>query len=106
MPKRPRRIVQKDLHYIIAFDAFEQIPRDVWGWIIKYIADFKCEACGLEKDLHSHHIDCNSENNCISNGLCLCVSCHSSLHGALRAKKPVVDLNGVIMIRPDGLAES
>lgn len=93
---KKKKVIRNELIFSVSFDAFEQLPRDVWGWLIKYIADFKCESCGCKVRLHSHHMDQNSENNCISNGLCLCEDCHIKMHQALREIKKIDE---VMMLR-------
>jgi len=68
----------------IEFDIFEQLTHTAWRRVILIIAKDKCEICGDPDNLHCHHIDQNSSNNCIANGMCLCGSCHAKLHTDLR----------------------
>jgi len=42
--------------------------------------NYVCRKCGSIKRISIHHIDWNKENNCESNLVVLCTSCHSSLH--------------------------
>lgn len=69
----------------------EQLPRAVWGWLVKRRADSRCEICtrrAIEGKLrlHAHHIDGNRENNALSNGQSLCASCHSDVHRLNRGR--------------------
>jgi hypothetical protein len=40
----------------------------------------RCEACGIAKYLHAHHMDGNPANNRRENIQTLCVYCHKYLH--------------------------
>ena len=46
---------------------------------------YKCQHCGSNKDLHAHHIKSFAKHPKlryrVSNGLTLCQSCHSKVHG-------------------------
>lgn len=50
---------------------------------------WKCIKCGATREdgsvLCIHHIDFNHDNNTPSNLVCLCLRCHSSLHGKFRS---------------------
>ena len=53
---------------------------DLWSEIVKLRASGRCEMCGKNSYLNSHHIF--SRNNYstrwdISNGVCLCAGCHT-----------------------------
>lgn len=57
-----------------------------WSYIVKEEANFKCDTCGKpsDGDLESHHLYNYADNLelalDISNGVCLCHSCHSLFH--------------------------
>ena len=40
----------------------------------------RCQCCGDHSNLVAHHIDCNKQNNSISNLITLCNQCHVSIH--------------------------
>lgn len=85
--------------HTVKFDIFEQIPHDAWVFLIKYIARFRCEACGAKFiDLEAHHLDKNHDNNCLANGVCVCKNCHVFFHVLMRAKQRPVSLEEVVMI--------
>lgn len=65
---------------VFLIDLEEQLPRPTWAFLVKRKANFSCERCKKENDLVSHHKDRNKENNCLSNGECLCRNCHSKEH--------------------------
>lgn len=46
-----------------------------------------CEECGINKNLHLHHIDSNPSNNNLDNLMTLCSSCHGEWHWQ-HGKKP------------------
>lgn len=43
-----------------------------------------CEACGVKKSLHAHHVDGNLNNDSPSNIQTLCASCHLIHHHRVR----------------------
>ena len=50
-----------------------------WSKLVKYQAGSKCEYCGKETHLNSHHIYSRSKKSTrwdVLNGICLCVSHH------------------------------
>lgn len=54
-----------------------------WGQIRKQILnrdDYNCRVCAKDYELHVHHIDYDRSNNCESNLVTLCGSCHRALH--------------------------
>jgi len=51
----------------------------LWSELVKKQAGYKCEICGKDTQLNSHHIISRSNNTLrwdLRNGCCLCVSCH------------------------------
>lgn len=52
----------------------------IWAKIIKSLGGNKCEYCGKETYLNSHHIYSRSKASTrwsLDNGICLCVGCHT-----------------------------
>jgi hypothetical protein len=67
---------------------------DLWALRVKEKAEFKCEYCGKEEGLNSHHIFSRSNHSVrwyIPNGLCLCVSHH--VFGNFSAHKSPMDFS-------------
>lgn len=58
------------------------LPRSVWQFLVKLRADWMCERCNEqpERRLQAHHKDENKVNHRLSNGECLCLSCHAKHH--------------------------
>src|SRR5256885_1119 len=55
-------------------------PRE-WRAAVLDRAGRRCERCpSTTTRLHAHHIDRNRKNNRLSNGKCLCASCHRKEH--------------------------
>ena len=53
---------------------------DAWSLLVKLEAGMKCEYCGIERTLNSHHIYSRSNRSVRwdeSNGVCLCVAHHT-----------------------------
>lgn len=53
---------------------------DLWSELVKLQANYKCEYCGTDKNLNSHHIFSRSNRSVRwdeANGVCLCVSHHT-----------------------------
>lgn len=51
-----------------------------WAELVKLEANYKCEVCGTDKNLNSHHIWSRSNRSVRwneANGVCLCVSHHT-----------------------------
>lgn len=51
----------------------------LWSQLVKKQADGKCEVCGKQENLNSHHIVSRKNLNLrwdLKNGCCLCVGCH------------------------------
>ncbi len=55
--------------------------------------NYVCCKCGSKKRISIHHIDWNKENNCESNLVVLCSSCHSVLHLFIpeRLRRPIFE---------------
>lgn len=86
------------MKFILEIDEEKQLSRDEFRILVIAKAGYKCERCfkkveELEKIsyerggkilkrgfLQSHHKDRNKENNKLSNGICLCVTCHNKEH--------------------------
>jgi hypothetical protein len=74
---------------IFEFDSEENLPYDLWAHLVKIRADNTCEECGAKptgpRALHADHVDTSEcydtagwpVVNKLSNGRCLCASCHS-----------------------------
>lgn len=81
---------------IIKIDKTIQLDSTVWSALVKFLANWCCEECGIACTksgasgswLDAHHIDGNDRNNCLSNGQALCRSCHSRVTHEGR-KKPL-----------------
>lgn len=56
-----------------------------WKKAVKQAAGKACQVCGAKNDLHAHHIlpyaDYPEHRYDLSNGVCLCASCHKAVHG-------------------------
>src|SRR6056300_1628904 len=53
---------------------------EAWSELVKLRANMKCEVCGKETTLNSHHIWSRSNRSVrwnVENGVCLCVSHHT-----------------------------
>ena len=53
---------------------------DAWSLLVKLEAGMRCEVCGTDKNLNSHHIYSRSNRSVRwdeSNGVCLCVAHHT-----------------------------
>jgi len=65
---------------------------DAWSLLVKLEAGFKCEYCGTDKNLNSHHIYSRSNRSVRwdeSNGVCLCVGHHTFSSGFSAHKTPL-----------------
>jgi len=64
--------------------------RSQWGLDVKKRDKFKCQHCGIEKDLHAHHIipwkKDETKRFDLENGITLCRSCHSRAERDLEKK--------------------
>jgi len=53
---------------------------EAWSELVKLRADYKCEYCGIERTLNSHHIYSRANKSVRwlpDNGICLCASHHA-----------------------------
>ena len=67
---------------------------DWWSEEVKVRAGYKCEFCGGESRLNSHHIYSRSNRSVrwdVSNGVCLCVSHH--VFGNMSAHKSPMEFS-------------
>lgn len=65
---------------------------DAWSLLVKLIHGNKCEYCGKETTLNSHHIYSRSKRSTrwhLNNGACLCVSHHTFNSGFSAHKTPL-----------------
>lgn len=65
---------------------------EAWSLLVKLRAGMKCEYCGKETTLNSHHIYSRSKRSTrwdIDNGICLCVSHHTFNSGFSAHKTPL-----------------
>ena len=56
---------------------------DAWSKLVKIRDGYKCQVCGLESTLNSHHIFTRSRKSTrwdVDNGITLCVSHHTFNH--------------------------
>jgi hypothetical protein len=61
------------------FKADDNLPLELWTYLVKHRANFKCEDCGSIKFLRSHHFSPDEKNKGIhklKHGICLCSDCH------------------------------
>jgi len=64
---------------------------DAWSLLVKLVAGGKCEYCGKESPLNSHHVYSRSKLSTrwyIDNGVCLCVGHHTFSSGFSAHKTP------------------
>ena len=64
----------------------------LWSELIKALAGYKCEYCGKETTLNSHHIYSRSKKStrwALNNGVCLCVAHHTFSSSFSAHKTPV-----------------
>lgn len=65
--------------FIVEFPANESLPIEIWTYLIKLKADFRCEDCGSTKLLVSHHfspLEKSKNIHILNHGKCLCTKCH------------------------------
>jgi hypothetical protein len=65
---------------------------DAWSLLVKLRAGMKCEYCGKETHLNSHHIYSRSKKSTrwdTENGICLCVAHHVFSSGFSAHKTPL-----------------
>lgn len=95
MGKQRIRYYHDELLLELRIHIFEQLPHRFWIGLIKHIANYKCEACGSRNKLEAHHLDRNRDNNCVANGVCLCMECHDYAHNLVRALGCIASLNEI-----------
>lgn len=68
--------------------------RTVWAEEVKTAYNNTCQKCGSQENLHAHHIVSFTKHKElrfeVSNGICLCESCHKNfhrLHGVMKNTK-------------------
>jgi predicted restriction endonuclease len=72
---------------------------NLWSAKVKELADYKCEYCGKEEYLNSHHIFSRSNHSVrweLENGVCLC-SGHHTLISKFSAHKTPMEFTEWIM---------
>lgn len=55
-----------------------------YSWRARKFLKQRCEACGLDRDLHAHHIDQDITRNVSENIQTLCMNCHGFWHATAR----------------------
>lgn len=70
--------VTRATNYQTIFRRDEKLPLEVWTYLVKRRAGFRCEVCHTHKKLQSHHIKPTYQygKNIMRNGKCLCTKCH------------------------------
>jgi hypothetical protein len=85
----------------LTIEEDEPLSRKLWGELVKLRAGYRCEACDVAgtgplhgngahtTELVAHHIDGKGHlegrfHHRLSNGRCLCHSCHHKEHGRMR----------------------
>ncbi len=68
-------------------DAIKRSNMDYkWSCEVKELASYTCDCCGSNDDMHAHHLESWMVNESLrrelSNGVCLCQSCHVAFHKA------------------------
>ena len=63
----------------ISFTPNEELPIEVWTYLVKRRAGFLCEDCGKSGYLAAHHITRPEDEGkpILRNGRCLCGKCHT-----------------------------
>lgn len=65
---------------------------DAWSLLVKKRAGMKCEYCGKQTNLNSHHIFSRSKKSTrwdVINGICLCVAHHTFSSSFSAHKSPL-----------------
>jgi len=79
--RNERKILAKEMRLKLE----NKFKLNEWAKSIKIRDGYTCTRCGSKKYLHAHHIKSRAEYPslmyCISNGITLCVDCHSTEHG-------------------------
>ena len=87
----------RNKHYTITFKRDEELPLEVWTYLVKRRANFKCEECGTSekrRKLNAHHIKRPEDGgkNILRNGKALCSKCHGKAHTITIPKKKIPKL--------------
>jgi len=71
-------IVDRRGSYTLTIKRNEELPLEIWAYIVKRRANFRCEDCGSTENISAHHIKRPEDGgkNILSNGRCLCSECH------------------------------
>ena len=82
----------RNKHYTTTFKRDEELPLEVWEYLVKRRVNFKCEECGISwkrRRLVAHHIKLRIDGgkNILRNGKALCSKCHGKAHTILVPKK-------------------
>src|SRR6266496_954258 len=89
---------------VIRVDDQETLPRSVWCVLVKIRAGFLCEECDKQLDKiansgerghkpnapHAHHKNHDGSDHRLSNGECVCLSCHGKLTSSTSSFKSAV----------------
>ena len=72
-------------HYTTTFKRNEILPREVWEYLVKLRAGFRCEngdSKNHSQKLESHHIipERKGGKSTLQNGMALCTACHGKAH--------------------------
>jgi hypothetical protein len=76
----------------------------LWSYIVRALAEFKCEFCGSTKFLQAHHIIGKRYKPtmfAIWNGICLCARCHKWGIGYSAHENPIVIAEFIKERRPN-----
>ena len=65
-------------NYVAVFKRDEDLPLEVWRYLVKRRSNFKCEQCNSNSEVEAHHVKRRGDNgrNILSNGMSLCLKCH------------------------------
>lgn len=63
-----------------------QVGRSALLWRARRLRGPECEACGVAKRLHAHHVDGDQANNAADDIQTLCNNCHNFWHAALERR--------------------
>ena len=71
-------IVDRRSSYTTTFKRDEEFSSEIWPYLIRRRANFRCEECGETIDIDAHHIKRLEDGgkNILRNGRCLCRKCH------------------------------
>ena len=88
--KGKKRKYDHDRYKLLKGEISEKNSRNLYPHRYVYDGEWVCSHCGSTNGLVIHHMDFNHSNNDPSNLVCLCRSCHASLHANHSAR----DQNG------------